>query len=195
MNEIRIRMATPDDAAELLAVYAPYILETGITFEYEVPSCEAFRARIENTLKRFPYLVAEQNGEILGYSYANPLGERAAFSRAAETVLYVKKEARGLHIGTLLYQKLEEILKKQNITNISACIAYREQEDETLTHASPKFHAACGYRKVGHFTKCGYKFGRWYDLIWMEKFIGKHSDDPPAFIPIPELKTEDFFKK
>ena len=186
-NTIKIRMATPDDAEKILAVYAPYILETGITFEYEVPTVEAFRGRIENVLKKYPYLVAERNGEIIGYSYANPLGERAAFSRAAETVLYVKKDARGGGIGSRLYGELEAMLKKQNVTNICACIAYREQEDETLTHASPKFHAACGYKKIGHFTKCGYKFGRWYDLIWMEKFIGEHRDDPPEFVPVTEI--------
>ena len=186
-NIIKIRMATPDDAEHILAVYAPYILETGITFEYEVPTVEAFRGRIENVLKKYPYLVAERNGEIIGYSYANPLGERAAFSRAAETVLYVKKDARGEKIGSRLYGTLEEILKKQNVTNICACIAYREQEDETLTHASPKFHAACGYKKIGHFTKCGYKFGRWYDLIWMEKFIGEHGENPPEFVPVSKI--------
>ena len=186
-NCIKIRMATPDDAEKILAVYAPYILETGITFEYEVPTVEAFRGRIENVLKKYPYLVAERNGEIIGYSYANPLGERAAFSRAAETVLYVKKDARGEKIGSRLYGTLEEILKKQNVTNICACIAYREHEDETLTHASPKFHAACGYKKIGHFTKCGYKFGRWYDLIWMEKFIGEHGENPLEFVPVSKI--------
>jgi phosphinothricin acetyltransferase len=186
-NTIKIRMATIDDAEKILAVYAPYILETGITFEYEVPTAQAFRERIRGVLKRYPYLVAERDGEILGYSYANPLGERAAFSRAAETVLYVKKDARGEKIGSRLYGELEKILKKQNVTNICACIAYREQEDETLTHASPKFHAACGYKKIGHFTKCGYKFGRWYDLIWMEKFIGEHEENPPEFIPVTEI--------
>lgn len=186
-NSIKIRMATPDDAEKILAVYAPYILETGITFEYEVPTVDAFRGRIENVLKKYPYLVAERNGEIIGYSYANPLGERAAFSRAAETVLYIKKDARGEKIGSHLYGMLEEILKKQNVTNICACIAYREQEDETLTHASPKFHAACGYKKIGHFTKCGYKFGRWYDLIWMEKFIGEHGENPPEFVPASKI--------
>ncbi len=187
-HDINIRMATPDDAENILAIYAPYIEKTGITFEYEVPTVEAFRGRIEKTCKKYPYLVAEKDGEILGYSYANPLGERAAFSRAAETVLYVKENARGKHIGSRLYEKLEEILKKQNVTNMCACISYREQEDETITHASPNFHAAYGYKKVGHFTKCGYKFGRWYDLIWVEKFIGEHLDEPPAFIPITELE-------
>ncbi|MBQ9748281.1 MAG: N-acetyltransferase [Clostridia bacterium] len=189
-GKITIRTATPEDARALVAIYAPYVLETGITFEYDVPTEEEFRRRIEGVLRRYPYLVAEREGGLLGYSYANPLGERAAFSRAAETVLYVRRDARGLGIGTSLYRRLEEILRRQNVTNVNACIAWRDEEDETLTHASPAFHAAAGYRKIAHFTACGYKFGRWYDLIWMEKFIGEHVDAPPAFIPFPSLEAD-----
>ena len=104
-GKITIRTATPEDARALVAIYAPYVLETGITFEYDVPTEEEFRRRIEGVLRRYPYLVAEREGELLGYSYANPLGERAAFSRAAETVLYVRRDARGLGIGTSLYRR------------------------------------------------------------------------------------------
>ena len=131
-NCIKIRMATPDDAEKILAVYAPYILETGITFEYEVPTVEAFRGRIENVLKKHPYLVAERNGEIIGYSYANPLGERAAFSRAAETVLYVKKDARGEKIGSRLYGTLEEILKKQKNIIIKCLKVFQKTTQQKL---------------------------------------------------------------
>jgi phosphinothricin acetyltransferase len=187
-NEIFVRVATQEDAAALVDIYAPYVLHTGITFEYDVPDVEEFRSRICKVLLRYPYLVAQRGDELLGYSYANPLGERAAFSRAAETVLYVRRDARGLGIGSLLYARLEEILKQQHVTNLNACIAWRDEEDETLTHASPSFHAACGYRKIAHFKSCGYKHGRWYDLIWMEKFIADHGDAPPPFIPFPELK-------
>jgi phosphinothricin acetyltransferase len=184
-------MATPMDAAALVAIYAPFVRETGITFEYEVPGEEEFRRRIEAVLRRYPYLVAQRGEELLGYSYANPLGERAAFSRAAETVLYVRRDVRGLGVGSMLYARLEELLKKQNVTNLNACIAWRDEEDETITHASPLFHAACGYRKIAHFTACGYKHGRWYDLIWMEKMIGEHKDAPPEFIPIGNIDEEE----
>ncbi len=187
---IVIRIATPEDAAALVDVYAPYVLETGITFEYEVPSVEEFRRRIETVLARYPYLVAQRGDEILGYSYANPLGERAAFSRAAETVLYIRRDVRGLGIGSRLYARLEEILKMQNVTNLNACIAWRDEEDETLTHASPLFHTSCGFRKIAHFTACGYKLGRWYDLIWVEKMIAAHVDEPAPFIPFCSLKQE-----
>lgn len=183
-EKIEIRMARPDDARELLDIYAPYILQTGITFEYEVPSEEAFRKRIEKVLEKYPYLVAVENGEIVGYSYAKELGERAAFSRSVETVIYLGSNRRGKGIGKLLYGELERILRLQNVTNLYAAVSYREHEDETITHASPLFHLSMGYQKAAHFNKCGYKFGRWYDIIWYEKHISEHAENPLEFLPI-----------
>jgi phosphinothricin acetyltransferase len=188
MENISIRMATPGDASALLAIYAPYILKTGITFEYAVPTEEQFAQRIRHVLEKYPYLVAEKDGEILGYSYAKEFGERAAFSRSVETVLYLKENARGGGIGRMLYAELERILKKQNVTNMYAAVAYREIEDETLTHASPKFHLAMGYEKKAHFTACGYKFDRWYDIVWYEKMIAEHGEHPKPLVPIGEIQ-------
>lgn len=187
MENIRIRMATPADAPALLGIYAPYILKTGITFEYTVPTEEQFADRIRHVLEKYPYLVAERNGEIIGYSYAKEFGERAAFSRSVETVLYIRENERGSGIGSRLYRELERILKKQNVTNLYAAVAYREEEDETITHASPEFHLAMGYGKKAHFTACGYKFDRWYDIIWYEKMIAEHGEHPPALIRIGEI--------
>ena len=78
-------------------------------------------------------------------------------------------------------------LKRQNILNLNACIAYTPTENAYLTNASIYFHESLEYKKVGHFTKCGYKFGTWYDVIWMEKIIGDHSANPKPVIPISEL--------
>ena len=183
-EQIKIRMARPTDAKELLDIYAPYVLRTGITFEYEVPSEAVFRKRIETVLEKYPYLVAEEAGKIIGYAYAKELGERAAFARSVETVIYLNSDQRGKGLGGLLYGELERILKLQQITNLYAAVSYREKEDETITHASPRFHLSMGYQKVAHFSKCGYKFGRWYDIIWYEKHIAAHGDSPNAFIPI-----------
>ena len=188
MENISIRMATPGDASALLAIYAPYILKTGITFEYTVPTEEQFAQRIRHVLEKYPYLVAEREGEIVGYSYAKEFGERAAFSRSVETVLYLKENARGGGIGRMLYAELESILKKQNVTNMYAAVAYREIEDETLTHASPKFHLAMGYEKKAHFTACGYKFDRWYDIVWYEKMIAEHGENPLPLVPVGEIQ-------
>ena len=159
-------------------------MKTGITFEYAVPTEAQFRERIRHVLEKYPYLVAEREGEIIGYSYAKEFGERAAFSRSVETVLYLREDVRGGGIGRLLYTELERILKMQNVTNLYAAVAYREHEDETLTHASPKFHLAMGYEKKAHFTACGYKFDRWYDIIWYEKMIAEHGKNPLPLVPI-----------
>ena len=183
-EQIKIRMATPADAKALLDIYAPYILQTGITFEYEVPQEDVFRKRIESVLEKYPYLVAESEGKIIGYAYAKELGERAAFSHSVETVIYLNGGQRKKGVGRLLYGELERILKKQRITNLYAAVSYREQEDETITHASPLFHLSMGYRKAAHFNKCGYKFGRWYDIIWYEKHIAEHEEIPGEWIPI-----------
>jgi len=180
-------MASPDDAKALLEIYAPYILQTGITFEYEVPSEAVFRKRIETVLEKYPYLVAVEEGKPVGYAYAKELGERAAFSRSVETVIYLGKNRRGKGLGRLLYGELERILRLQNVTNLYAAVSYREKEDETITHASPRFHLSMGYQKAAHFSKCGYKFGRWYDIVWYEKHIAEHGEDPAEFLPVGVL--------
>ena len=180
-----IRVATPEDAEALLDIYAPYVTDTAITFEYEVPSLTEFRKRIRHTLERYPYLVMEQNGEILGYAYAGPFKERAAYDWAVETTIYVKQGMKKQGIGRKLYQALEDTLIRQNILNLNACIGYPTVEDEYLTRNSMEFHQHLGYRLVGQFYRCGYKFGRWYDMVWMEKIIGEHKPDQPDIVPYP----------
>ncbi|MCR5255487.1 MAG: GNAT family N-acetyltransferase [Acetatifactor sp.] len=184
-----IRTATSEDADKLLNIYSYYVLNTAITFEYEVPSLEEFKGRIENTLKKYPYLVAEENGQILGYAYAGAFKGRAAYDWSVETSIYVSKDARRNHIGSALLDRLEETLKKQNILNVNACIGVpREEEDEYLTFDSVRFHEKKGYKAVGTFHECGYKFDRWYNMIWMEKMIGEHLSPQPPIVPFPELK-------
>lgn len=122
---ISIRTATEDDAEELLAIYAPYVEQIAITFEYDVPSEDEFRKRISHTLEKYPYLVAEENGKIAGYPLI---------------------------------------------------------DDEYLTKDSVHFHERLGYHMVGTFHQCGYKFGRWYDMVWMEKFIGEHTKNQAPVI-------------
>ena len=181
---ITIREAKPEDSKELLAIYKPYVEKTAITFEYVVPTEEEFRSRIENTLKRYPYLVAiDAAGKIAGYAYASAFKGRKAYEWAVETSIYVKEERHGEGLGRLLYKELESILGQQGICNMCACISYPNQESEL-------FHEKLGYKTVAHFHKCGYKMGKWYDMIWMEKFIGEHKDMPEDFIPYQEWKLE-----
>lgn len=188
MSKNRIRMATKEDAKELLEIYAPYVTSTAITFEYTVPTIQEFEKRIENVLKKYPYIVAYNGTEILGYAYASAFHERPACNWAVETSIYVKKERKKLGIGKLLYDALENILWEQNIINVNACIAYPEVEDEYLTKNSVEFHQHLGYHLVGTFSKCGYKFGNWYHLVWMEKHIGKHQSNPLEVKKIDEVR-------
>ena len=244
MGERTFRVARPEDAEALLAIYAPYVEETAITFEYEVPSVEAFRARIAHTLATYPYIVvveeqeanagtgrvdgasascldrAEANagtehvdgtpvssasasgaGEvteahrtsehIIGYAYVGRLHERAAYDWSVETSIYVDRCARKHGLGRQLYERLEAILRAMNIISVNACIAYPgTNNDPYLNTNSPDFHAHLGYQLVGHFHACAYKFDRWYDMIWMEKWIAPHPAKPEAMIPFPELPEE-----
>ena len=172
---LTIRSAVPEDAARLREIYAYYVENTAISFEYEVPSLEEFRGRIENTLKKYPYLVLEEDGIVQGYTYAGVFKARAAYDRSCEVTVYLAPAAKGRGFGRRLYAALEEALKARGILNLYACIGDPLTEDEYLTKNSERFHQHLGYTKVGEFHRCGYKFGRWYNMIWMEKIIGEHN--------------------
>nr|WP_295279916.1 GNAT family N-acetyltransferase [uncultured Blautia sp.] len=191
-SSVTIRPATPADAEELLSIYAPYVEHTAITFEYEVPSVEEFRERILHTLQHYPYLVAEKTitNSIVGYVYAGPLHVRAAYAWSVETSIYVKEGEKNSGIGKILYTALEKALAAQNMTNLNACIASPLVDDEYLNHNSIQFHEHLGYSMVGEFHKCAYKFGRWYNMVWMEKMIAGHSDRPADVIPFGQIPPE-----
>ena len=174
MSLMEIRSAKTADAERLLEIYDYYVKNTAITFEYDTPSTEEFTARMEHTMERYPYLVIEADGRIEGYAYAGVFKDRAAYDRSCETTIYIDRYVRKNGMGRMLYEALEEKLKAMGILNLYACIAYPDTEDEYLTRNSAEFHEHLGYSKVGEFHKCGYKFGRWYNMIWMEKMIGEH---------------------
>lgn len=186
-NDIKIRAASENDAKDILEIYAPYVKETAITFEYDVPDPAEFAGRIRTTLQKYPYLVAEKDGKLLGYAYAGSFVGRAAYDWAAEVTIYLKRDMRKMGLGKKLYQALEKICRAQNIINLYACIGCPETEDEYLTKNSMQFHAHMGYALIGEFHKCGYKFGRWYNMVWMEKIIGIHDPVPGNLISFPEL--------
>ena len=165
--DLSIRNVTEDDAERLLEIYAPYVERTAITYETRIPSPEEFRDRIRATLRRYPYIAAQRGGKILGYAYAGP------FKHAS---------AHGSGIGRSLYRALEARLREQGIRNMYACIAYPENEDEYLDLGSVRFHTKLGFTKCGEFHNCANKFGRWYNMTWMEKMIADHPADPPAVL-------------
>lgn len=177
---MNIRTATPADAPLLLHIYAPYVENTTVTFEYEVPSVEDFADRIRRTLEKYPYLVAEEDDIILGYAYASTFKTRAAYAWSVETSIYIREDLGHRGIGTALYQALEKVLAIQNICNLCACITYPNP-------ASISFHESFGYRIVAHFHASGFKQDAWSDMIWMEKRLCPHTVPPEPFIPFPEL--------
>lgn len=159
-----IRKADPRDAEALQAIYAPYVQETAITFETEVPTVVAFAERIEKTLENYPYLVAEEDGQVLGYAYASSYYARAAYDWTVELSVYISKDARGRGLGSLLYQHLEDELTLRGFKNFLACIALPNP-------ASLVLHKKRGYQQVAHFKKVGYKFGQWHDIVWLQKSL------------------------
>ena len=188
---MQIRVAVPEDAPAIREIYFPYVVDTAISFEYEVPSIEEFRNRIRNTLKDYPYLVAVEDGTIVGYAYAGPLYARKAYQHAAELSVYVKWDRRGQGIGRCLYQELEKILIHQNVYTVHACIASpdRENKDEHLIDDSEKFHKKMGFETAGRHEKCGYKFGKWYSVVWMDKVICERPAEPEDFVPFHSIAT------
>lgn len=188
MEKIEVRAATVEDAKALLEIYAYYVEHTAITFEYEVPTLEEFQNRIANTLKKYPYFVILVDNRIVGYAYAGAFGRRAAYDWSAEMTVYVACDTRKKGLGKILYAKLEQALKEMGILNLYACIGYPEVEDEFLTKNSALFHEHMGYKKVGVFRNCGFKFNRWYHMIWMEKVIGEHGGAPKKVIGYDEIK-------
>lgn len=185
-----IRAATEQDAPALLEIYGHYVRHTAITYEYEVPTLENFQQRIRKTLTQYPYLVMEMDGKILGYAYAGRFHERRSFDWAAEATVYVHKDTRGQGIGPKLYAVLENCLRLQGYVNLNVSIAYPETEDEYLTKNSVAFHSHMGYGLCAHFHKCAYKFGRWYDLVWMEKPLCDHPPIPQPPKPFPEIRSK-----
>lgn len=191
-TKLTIRIATSEDAEALLHIYAPYVTDTAISFEYEVPALDAFRGRIEQVQKQFPYLVAESDGQIVGYAYATPFKPRAAYDWAVETSVYVDRSKKRMGIGKALYRALEQALQLQGVLNMNACIAQPSAEDGHLTQGSVRFHEHLGYSLVGEFHQCGYKFHTWYNMVWMEKHIGAHHSNQPKVQPFDAIRGSLF---
>ncbi|WP_129045594.1 GNAT family N-acetyltransferase [Companilactobacillus metriopterae] len=182
-----IRLATTKDAQQILDIYTPYIENTTITFEYDVPTLEEFAERINDVLENFPYLVYEdKNGSILGYAYAHYYGERAAYNWTVEVSIYLSENASGKGIGTKLYRSLEEELTKQKVINIVACVT-----EENI--GSIRFHEKLGFKNIGTFEKVGYKFNKWLDVVWFEKVINNRSTYIGVIIPYSELQKKTYY--
>lgn len=167
----------------MLEIYRPYVEKTAITFEYDVPTAEEFSSRIKEILEKYPWIVYEEDGEIIGYAYGGPEHTRAAYQWTVEASVYVSEEARGKGVGTALYDRLLDILKKQNF-----CICYVliiESNEVSL-----KMHEKYGFKTVGIRKNSGYKLGKWHSVVVMEKQLNDFSVPPKEIIPIGELYYE-----
>lgn len=179
-----IRIATEADVPEILAIYAPYIENTTITFEYDVPCSREFLQRFYTITRQFPWLVWEENGQILGYTYAAPPYARAAYSWCAEPSVYLRPEAKGRGIGRKLYAALEQCLTLQGYQVLFALVT----EENT---ASLRFHEKLGYRISVLFPQCGFKHGRWLGVYWLEKRLNS-VEIPKSFpTPFPKLGQDN----
>lgn len=178
-GNILIRPAYERDAAALARIYAYYVEKTAITFEYAAPDAVEMERRRQEISQHYPYLVAELDGQVVGYAYAHAFYGREAYAWSVESSIYVDVNVRKHGIGRTLYEALEEALKSMGILNINACIAIpRDEDDPYVTYDSLNFHKHLGYILAGHLHHSGYKFDRWYDIVWMEKMLGPHTIHP-----------------
>ena len=168
-----IRPATEKDIPEMLSIYGPYVETSTATFEYDVPCLRSFTQRFYDITAQFPWLVWEEEGQILGYAYASAPYSRAAYRWCAEPSIYLRPEATGKGIGQKLYAVLEWILDKQGYQVLYALVT-------TENSGSIRFHEKMGYFSRADFPDCGYKFGRWLGVTWMEKRI-KSVHSPNGF--------------
>lgn len=171
-----IRFATSDDVAPMLAIYAPYVETTTFSFEYAAPSYETFLNRFTQYTKQLPWLVWEENNEVLGYAYGSLPFTRAAYSWCCEVSVYVAPQAHGRGIGKKLYAVLEEIMWQQGYRTIYSLITSENT-------GSLAFHEKVGYRFCTNFANCGFKFGRWLGVTWMEK--QSNLVESPSDFPVP----------
>lgn len=169
-----IRFAREGDIPEILEIYGPYTLNTTASFECAVPGREEFTARFCNITEKFPWLVWEEEGQILGYAYGSAPFDRAAYQWSAEASVYLRRSAQGRGIGRALYTALEKLLSLQGYAVIYAIVTSENT-------ASRRFHERLGYRTVAELPGCAFKFGRELGIVWMEKrlFSGEIPSDPP----------------
>lgn len=179
-----IRPVTVADAAAILAIYTPYVNETAISFESPAPALAEFAARVEGICAEYPYLVAETDGEIIGYAYAHRHKERAAYGWNAELSVYLAPAAQGKGLGKALYGALMAILVRQNVRNVYGCVTMPNEKSVAL-------HRSLGFSDAGVWHNSGFKHGKWRDVAWFEKTIAPLSVPPEPFVPVTALDPKE----
>ena len=171
-----IRMARVSDAAAIAEIYAPHVTHSAASFELVPPDANEMAQRIAKVLERTPWLVAEEDGGVLGYAYGTKHREREAYQWSVEVSAYVRSGVQRGGIARGLYERLFQILVRQGFYSAFAGI--------TLPNpASVGFHEALGFKKIGEFHKIGFKFGAWHDTGWYERALQPYA--APTTPPIP----------
>lgn len=179
-----VRIATVNDAGQILEIYAPYVENTTISFETAVPTVEEMKQRITSVLASNPWLVIEEGDCILGYAYASRHRERAAYRWSVDISIYVRQACRGKGIGKALYTALIAILRLQGYYNVYAGICLPNP-------ASVGIHEYFGLRKIAQYNKVGYKFGQWHDVGWWELALREHAVEPEEPLPLNRLDDKE----
>ncbi|MFC6976408.1 arsinothricin resistance N-acetyltransferase ArsN1 family B [Halomicroarcula sp. GCM10025709] len=180
---VEIRLAGPADAPACREIYAPFVRDSAITFETELPGEAAFAERLSETLEQHPWLVCEHDGRVLGYAYASPHRSRGAYKWAVESSVYVAENARRCGVAGGLYQSLFAVLERQGYRNVYAGITVPNPPSTAL-------HDAMGFDRVGTYEDVGYKHGEWHDVEWWARSLRDDDEPPSAPIPIPELDSD-----
>ncbi len=176
--EFIIRSAVPGDAAQIREIYAPYVLHTCVSFEFEVPSLEEITRRIDKSLKRYAFLVCEAQGAIVGYAYATEHRVRAAYRYSADTSVYIREGYHRQGLGRALYEALFDALLKRGIYTLVAGVALPNP-------GSVGLHKAMGFAEVGVYRNIGYKFGQWHDRMNLQKALRAYDTPEEAPSPTP----------
>jgi len=178
---VDIRLAHTGDAAEILAIYAPYCASTNVTFEVVTPTLEQMRERITRISADYPWLVAEAGGRVTGYVYATRFRERAAYRWTAEVAIYVAMNAQRRGLGRALYTSLFSVLRAQGYFKAVAGITVPNS-------ASVGLHEGVGFRHTGIFPGVGHKDGTWLDVGWWQLDLQPEAGNPPDPQPFQSLR-------
>ncbi|WP_265109580.1 GNAT family N-acetyltransferase [Halosolutus halophilus] len=179
----RIRVATPEDAAAVREIYAPFCESTAVTFEEDPPTVSETADRIESTLEGYPWLVCERDGAVVGYAYAGPLRKRRAYGWIVELSVYVADDARRSGVGRALYESLFAILERQGVLDVYTVT--------TLPNpATVRFHERLGFERVVDFPAMGYTQDEWHDVAWWRRSIAEKPADPDRPTPFSALRDD-----
>lgn len=177
---MRIRAATPDDAAAISDIYAPYVRESAVSFEAEAPNAGEIAARMVAGAGLYPWLAAEDNGTVLGYAYAAAFRTRFAYRFTVETTVYLRSDSQGRGIGRRLYAPLLDLLERQGFTQAIAAIALPNE-------ASVVLHERLGFHHAGTYRQVGFKFGRWWDVGLWQRALAAPADEPEEPLPLDSV--------